>query len=688
MVGHTRARIAESIRRVMLVLALTAVGCTSDTNDGVTPRATEPPSTTVPAPKPSIPTATSVPDSFGHTQVNRNTFLPRLDIDWTSHELNLPAVGVDDVWLSHVSVADGDVPTAVAFSWDPLLDRQTVFTWTSVDGASWTRADISLETGTAMHQAVSLDHAVLGLGQRVTPSGTEAVVWIMNDAGSWDPVDFSQSGVNLSGVTVLHAASNSNGMVIGAERDLDAPRLSVCFETDGFRFELNDLLGTYELVAIDTQRVVTSGKSADLFRWSDQGQAIYDFETGELLTTVPWEVWERSGPPASPLPIPTLERDLEQPVVIVWDGYEITVDQLHDRFDVIEVESSAPVASGTLNDLYRGPAPAFVDDTSGELVLNFTWERWDELMNMAYQQAGDLVGERQFEPLVLFSSDRRDWTEVSLASDVNVQLDSLIAAGDEFVAAVVEHGEFESTRTFFTSTTGTDWVQVDQQPFTTTFPVDSDDGGVIGLSYEEHSSTLMTSSDGRTWTPALQMAAQKDGGTAWMQLAATGGAGRVAIATIDPPHDALLEITVASRTATFGLPGSVVEITDAATGETLRSISFEDVENGDSHAVTYHDGATTFWSTDGAPLMTIADADAYDAFDAQAAEFEAALRRSAFVERDGQWFEATLPGLDGGFAAQLAVGADVIVVGGMAGGHVEPSSSDGVVITLIVGRVP
>jgi hypothetical protein len=290
--------------------------------------------------------------------------------------------------------------------------------------------------------------------------------------------------------------------------------------------------------------------------------------------------------------------------------------------------------------------------------------------------------------LALFSSDRREWTEVSLTSAVSVQFDSLIVTGDEFVAAVVEHGRSESTRTFFTSTTGVDWVQVDRQPFTTTFPVDADDGGVIGLSYEEHSSTLTTSSDGRTWTPALQVAEQPDGGTAWLQLAATGGAGRAATATIDPPNDAVLEITVESRTAIFGLPGSVVEIADTVTGETLSSISFEDFESGDSHEVTYDNGATTFWSSDGAPLMTIGDTEAFAAFDAQAAEFEAALRRSVFVERDGQWFEAELPGLDGGFAAQLAVGADVIVVGGMTGAHVEPSPSDGVVITLIVGRFP
>ncbi len=687
MVCHTRTRIARSTRRVMFVLALAVVGCATEAEDGLTHRATELPSTMVAVPDPSVPPATTVPDTLGRTQVNRNTFLPSIDIDWTSHELDLPAVGFDDVWLSHVSVADGDVLTAVAFSWDPRLDSQTVITWTSVDGASWTRADLSLDTGTSMHQVLGLDHAVIGLGQRVTPSGTEALVWSMNDAGSWDPVDFSLSGVNLSGVTVVSAASNADGVVIGAERALDAPHPPVCFETDGFRFELSDVLGTYELVAIDTQRVVSSGKSADLFRWSDQGQAIHDSETGELLTTVPWEVWERSGPPVSPLPIPTLEQDLEQPVVLVWDGYEITMDQLHDRFNVVEVETAAPVASGTLNDLYRGPAPAFVDDELGEVVLSLTWERWDELLNMAYQQAGDLVGERHVEQLALFSSDRREWTEVSLTSDSNVQFDSLIATSDEFVAAVVEHGEFESTRTFFTSTTGIDWVRVDQQPFTTILPVGSDDGGVIGISYEEQSSTLMTSRDGRSWTPALQMAAQTDGGTAWLQLAATGGAGRVAIATIDPPHDGVLRLTVESRTATFGLPGSVVEIADAATGETLRSISFEDFESGDSHAVTYDDGATTFWSSDGSPLMTIADADAFAAFDAQAAEFEAALRRSVFVERDGQWFEAELPGLGGGFVAQLAVGADAIVVGGMTGAPVEPFPSGGVVITLIVGRV-
>jgi hypothetical protein len=86
-------------------------------------------------------------------------------------------------------------------------------------------------------------------------------------------------------------------------------------------------------------------------------------------------------------------------------------------------------------------------------------------------------------------------------------------------------------------------------------------------------------------------------------------------------------------------------------------------------------------------VMTISDADAFAAFDAQAAAFEDAVRQVVFVAPHDEWFEAQLPDLNDGFVAQLVVGDDVIVVGAISGHGLEGEVSPADTITVLVGSL-
>jgi hypothetical protein len=678
------------VARLCALALLTATASCAATNGDQVPRSAEDGSgSTVTASSPAPATTTDdemVPsDAVGDEDVQTTEQLPMAEIDWAVHQLELPAAVGPDVWLSHVSVSNAGL-VAIGFAWDISRPVQTVISWTSVDGDLWDRRELPLEPGVTMHQAVSLNGIVYALGQQTNADEVEPLVWSMDDGGGWDSIDLSSSGTDLSGVTILSATSNVNGIVLGAERSLAELRRTVSFDTGGVRFELNDRTGTYELTNIESGRVVSTGESADIFGWNNEGQAVYDLTTGELLAVVPREVWEQPDRAVSPLPIPVPAEAAIQSISIEWDGLRIIIDEADNSYEVADAESGVVVSSGALPDLFRGPAPVFVDNESGEVALKLSWDEWDMLMNDAYQQADGAEVPRTAEQLVLHSSDGKDWVEVSLADEADTQFDSLFALGNEFIAATVAHGEFESTRSFYTSMNGTDWEFVERRPLEEVVTVDANDNDVIGLSYEEESLALMMSTDGRSWATALQMAGRDDGGSVWLQFAAIGGAGTAAIATINPSAAAeVLTITVDSQTATFGAAGSVVEITEDRTGETLLEVTEDDVETGDADFATYGDGATRFWSPSGELVMTISDADAFAAFNAQAGAYDDAVHQVIFIETDGQWFEAGLPELDDGFVAQLAVGDDVIVVGAINGdgfdGQVAPADT----ITVLVG---
>jgi hypothetical protein len=683
--SRTQARAA---RLCALALLIASASCSATQIDRpadggpastVMATSTAPDNTPVDEPVPS--------EAAAEEEVQTTERLPAAVIDWVIHQLELPVAVGPDVWLSHVSVSNAGL-TAIAFAWDVSRPVQTVISWTSANGDRWARRELPLESGTTMYQAIDLDGTIYGLGQQTSADGVDPLAWSMNDDGGWDSINLSSPGTDLSGVTLLSAASNANGIVVAAERSVGELQSSVAFDTGGLRFELNDLAGTYELTDIESGRVVSTGQSADIFTWNNEGQAIYDNATGELLTVVPWEVWEQPNRNFSPLPIPIPADPAMPPIAIEWDGIQISIDEASNSYEVADANNGVVVTSGALVDLYRGPAPVFVDDESGEVALSLSWNDWDMLMNEAYQQADETRGQQQAEQLILHSSNGTDWAEATLANKASTQFDSLFAVDDDFVASTIEHGEFESTRTFYTSTNGTDWEMTERQPFEQVVIVGANNDAVIGLSYEGDSSALVTSTDGRSWDTVLQMDERADGGSVWLQLAAIGGAGTAAIATTTPAVEpGLLTITAESLTATFGAAGSIVKITDDRSGETLLEVTENDLEFGDANFATYGDSATTFWSPSGELVMTIADAAAFAAFDAQMAAYENAVRQVVFVAPHDQWFEADLPELDQGYVAQLAVGDEVIVIGVINGDGFDGAVAPADTITVLVGTL-
>ncbi len=633
------------------------------------------------------------PPELGPTAVGVATRLPVIDVEWTTAELDLPETA-SGTWLSRV-VLDGDAITAFGFAWD-ADSRQTVHTFRSTSDTDWTHSATQLPSGQAMNDIVRTGGRIVGIGNSWGEAGSEPLLWFADDDGGWDTVDLATAGLDLTDTYLVSVAASGAGIVVGASREHYEATANLAFETDGYRFEQNDRDGTYVLYDVATGRIVSSGEVGDLFPSSDEGQIIRDGDSGVVLTVVPWDVWSQMFPHGSPLPIPA-DIDPLGPTTepIEWDGYLIVVDEVNGWFEVSDAATGLIVTSGPLDDLFRGPGPTFVDVATGEVVLEFSWEEWDQHISDAYFASEALHVPHVSEQMILYSPDGLQWSEQILSTDENTHLESVVSVGDRFVASLVEHFGFGSARRAHVSADGVSWTEETVEYVDSLGRVVADDSGAVALSFRDAGTEFVTSEDGLAWTTDLSVVPQDAERTLWLSQVAIGDGGLAALATLDPPELArVLTITVGSRTARFGIDGSAVEITDDTTGEVLLQLGWDEwsqaIEAGTPTYTTYADEATTFWSADGTEVMTITDDEAYQGFDEQSRRYEAGIDHVLFVKRDGQWHEAALPDVDGASPDQLALGTDTVVAGlaRYTGGFEEPEPTLPPRLELLIGRLP
>ncbi len=690
-----RHRLAARGRAVACaaLLALVSATCSSEAptvTAGPTPAPTVDATVELAPPTQDEPVA---PPELGPTEVAVSTNLPVVEIGWTTVELDLPETA-SGAWLSRI-VVDDDAITAFATSWDSS-SGQTVHTFRSIDGIDWTHSEAQLPTSQAMNDILLIDDRFVGFGNSWGAGGTEPLLWFADDTGGWDAVDLTATGLDLTDTYVLSVAGNSAGMVIGARREHYESTASIAFETGGYRYEQNDHDGSYVLSEVATGRIVSSGYVAELFPSSEEGQTIFAGDSRDVLTVVPWDVWSEMYPNFSPLPIPA-DIDLQGFALepIEWDGYRILVDEANGWFEVTDLSTDTVVTSGALDDLYRGPAPRFVDVTTGEVVLQFSWQEWDGHISDAYFAQQDLHVPHQSEQILLFSPDGQQWSEEVLTTEENTHLESVVSVGGQFIATLVQHQDYGSTRSAYVSPDGVSWTEHDIAPIDSMGAIAADEAGAIALSFREGSTAVASTEDGLTWTTDLSVVPQDAERTLWLRQVAIGGGGEAALATLEPPMTSgALTITVGSRTAHFGVDGSALQITDDASGDILLQLGWDEwsqaIEAGTPIYATYAEEATTFWTADGTELMTITDDEAYRGFDEQGRQYEASIDHVLFVKADGQWYEAALPDVDGASPDQLAIGSDTVIVGlvWFTDDFEGPPPASPPRIEVLVGRLP
>lgn len=688
-------------------LTLSFVACSSE-NDATTDvdrvdtttaatatTSTIPPSPTEASAPPTVrsspPTvATGLPTGpVGIVDIAEISRLPRSEYTWTITELDRPDSATYDVTLLYIGAVDGRY-VAVA-SGSASGDTATLTTWHSNDGLTWARAEQTLPQHHAIEQVIAGGPGLLAIGYATGGDAHEFTIWQTDTHLPWQQVDLRADGVDPYGLMSTQQAAVGNGIVIAVQLYHPDPNTSTVFETDEFRISIDDPNGVYNLTERESDTVVASGPTTDIYPWREGGQAVWNLDTRELLVVIPWDVWDSASSTGSPLPVPTpTSPQMGSGMTVEADGFRVFLDHDAERFEVTLIESGELVTSGTVHAFYLGPAPRFVDNTTGEIVLSLTWDEWDQLMQFGTVVDDEPPSATPPRLVTLASPDGFEWSATDLGSSLDQYIASLHAVGDGFELNVFSYSNETQRTVRYTSADGIDWESTTHtQTASPIGDVVSGPAGLLALGWDRGGRTLSISADGNAWTPAFYLPPQADGRDAQLVHVASGASSRAVLGTLtDLLGPEPLAIAVGALTVRFpDMDG--VEIVDTETDEVILRATSRDLElalQGEQTPIaSYDDGVTTFW-LDGQPLVAIDDAMVESARAAEHQRYLERIEQFAFVEVDGDWYEVAVPALGSAMPHLFDVGDDdelmigVLDFGDMPSGPTIPS------LSVLIGR--
>lgn len=631
---------------------------------------------------------------LGPTEVAFVANFPLLDFDWES--VTLPTDEDFELrWVGRL----GDEYFVVGIVWGSD-GNQELITYRSTDGSGWSRSSsIEVPSGISLYQITGNDDGLVVVGEDWDARGARFTVYRTIDGFTWDEYEIPEVGDESSYVYLQSVGAGSRGLVVAMTIEHAPVEPPQILEIGGFTIQIEHRFGTYTLLNAVDEPVLT-GSTDDIWNWQQNGQAVYHPDSGELITVVPWNVWEQAwagayegGASGSPLPIPIGPDEPFQPpvVTIEWEDYTITLDEGAGLYEVVQGDST--IAVGPIDDLWRGPPPSFVNPETGETILEVTWEEWDRAEEASWANYEEIYyGEDWYhsDSIVLFTEDGSDWTQTEIGSGSGGSSIAIAALDDRFILMVSRYGEFGERREAWTSTDGIDWQVTDvEEGERYLHNIVNAGAGLMGLGDGPGGSGVWSSRDGLQWTSEFTVGPQDDGRYVWLSGLAHGSMGTVAVGNREGSYGfEPMRISTGGNTAEFD-GDQVVLITDDTTGEELLVVTWGDVESGlVSEYAVYEDGETRFFSSDGDLIMAIPD----ELVEAARVEREEALRASIaqvlFLHDGNEWFEVDVESGSLDYIHGAVVGNDQIILLGVRGDGYgywdhEPTGFSSEVIVLI-----
>lgn len=623
----------------------------------------------------------------GPTEVAFVANFPLMDFDWET--VTIPTDGdVDFRWFGRL----GNEYAAVALKLPESGESQHLATWTSADGRDWNEVGaLALPAQTSVNQVVGSNGKLYAIGE--TWSGGTAparVAYTSVDGIEWTEFAVPDTDEGTGYSYVQGIAASDKGIILALTVESYPPEPPQVINIQGFTIEIDHRSGSYT-VTDSSGTDVAAGPVADIWHWQDDGQGIYNPDTGDLITTVPWQVWEQGwnavydgGSYGSPLPIPIEPTDpyIPPPFVVEWDGLVITLDEQAGVYEVTDAESGSLVAGGPADYIWRGPPPSFFDSETGELILSVTWEEWDKADSASWEQQEEVYyGEGWYhtDTIILFSADGSDWEETTMSSSSAGSSVAVVVTEEGFVLNVTSFGQYGETRSVWTSEDGIEWEITESadgggQYLHSTVPTAD---GYRSIGDGPGGQGVLSSPDGLTWETAFTVGPQDDGRYVWLSTMAHGPLGTVVAGTKEE-IDAFGPLTIAKDGLTAEFEGEfIVRITDDSTGEELLALSWGEFESGGvGDQISYEDGETRFFDRDGNLVMAITDDEAREGIRVRDEKYQSSRQQVLFIEIDGEWFEVEVdaPGVDN--VNGLVVGDSQVLLGGMDWGDSYPWESE------------
>lgn len=617
--------------------------------------------------------------------------LPAQEFTWEKVTLDLPAG--DEAYLQGVyALEDGFI--AIGVSWAEVTG-QRLMVWKSADGLAWEQTDLIGDFSNAdVWNVVFSDHGGIAFGEQFDgPDGGEdsafrpydpvRLVWTSRDGVTWTRTQLDLNAADNEEVWINGGLAGPSGFLVFGQRSTSPEFEPIIIEKGGYRLELSDYSYTYRVLDA-SGATVAEGSMEEIYagQHDEDGQVITHPDTGEVLTVIPWETWERawdtaysesgSGPFGGHEYTPAV-------ITIEFDGYRIVIDEESNTYRIEHVATGDVIASGGAEYLWRGPAPVITDDAGNE-ILSFSWEEFDAAQRAHWEGEEFREGYEYTQSVfVALSTDGVTWTEGVVESDASeLSFDSVVARDSGYLALGSQHDDrFGGGPVVWTSTDGLRWQHAADMPGglyvwnVETTP----DGTLIAFGDGAQGQALWASDDGIAWGQVFGPRIPEDRTLIeWLNQFGTGRLGTVVVGNREqyyygeenpaPP----ITLTQGDYTLTYDdydWPPTVT-VVDDETGDVVIDVRLK-MEGGLPAGFSYEDGVT-YIENNGSVLMAITDQEWSAAQEKRGRAMEettvyAPAQPTMYFSTDLEsWTEVPLD--FGGWFGHIAVGDEAVVLAG------------------------
>ncbi|MGI9610360.1 MAG: hypothetical protein ACR2NL_08695 [Acidimicrobiia bacterium] len=622
--------------------------------------------------------------------------LPPQEFGWERVTLDLPD-GQESYLHGVYSVDDGFL--ALGFSWSEA--GQDMVVWSSEDGSTWEQTELNGDFSNAsVWNVVFNEYGAIAFGEEMIdfpgeggevyrPYQPVRLIWTSPDGTNWTRTELDLATAENEEVWLNTGVAGPSGYIVIGQRSTSPEFEPYTIEKDGYQLEVNDY--TYSYRVLDASgAVVAEGPMDDIFSnfYDEDGQAIINPETGELLTVIPWETWEGAYEQAysgvSGGPFGGFGGFVAPELTIEYDGYRTTINEETFEYRIENVESGELISSGDADYLWRGPAPT-ITDADGVEILSFTWEEFDAAQQ-SHWEGEEADYEYTSEAIVATSSDGVTWTETAVGTGgQDVNLDSVLVVDGGYVAYGSQWDEYGGGSAIWTSPDGVTWTHEADMPGGMYIwnVKQAADGTLLAMGDGPQGPALWSSTDGIAWGEAFGTRIPEDRTMVeWLNQFGTGQLGTVIVGSRDSGYYGEeyyaepFSYTQDDYTLMFDdydWPPRVT-IVDDITGDVVIDIMLSD-EDGLPEGFTYEDGVTYIEHND-IVLMAITDEEWNTSMEARWREIDGLYAEGGMSEPTmyfstdlTEWVE--VPFEFEGWVGHVAVGSDVVVLAGKEY-HAEP----------------
>lgn len=608
--------------------------------------------------------------NMGPTEVWFSSNFPLADYTWERIELE----GSNQAEVSWLGEFNGML-VAVTSNWT-LDGNYSLVTHASSDGVGWeTLGSFDLtDSGYVSRIASDGDHLYAFAELWGDVGGNQNVLYTSVDGVTWTKSAFDLESDDNEYVYIQAAAAGPAGLAVAASFESYPGEQPIVLEFDEVQVVIDYMHSTYQVLDAASGDELLAGSLDEVFNWdSSEGQAIWNAETGELIVTVPYEVWEAAyndyygSGGMSPLPIPVGSSGDEPSgaITIQYGGYTITIDEMAYFYDVVDSATGEEVVSGSLEFLYQGPPPRFVDPDTGETLLEVSWDEWYQAEELGYRESMPVEGEYSSHTELLSSQDGVTWTSVTVPGQYGASVSSLVPTDTGFVALAITYGDLGEYRSVWTFENG-EWTSVESDHVDLwLYQIATTSDGFLGVGDGAGGPALWSSPDGVTWDSEFAVVVQSDGSYASFTDVAADEADNVAALVrreVWSDYEPLV-IEKDGYVLTFEDGESLLTVTDSSGGAVL-SLTWADFESSAAgEIVTWEDG-TTYIDLGNGDIVAIPDEEAWAAMEERWA-YQGELGLSVFLRENGSWSEAIVE-VDGGLngAGQVYLSDGKVIIAG------------------------